>query len=252
MIARNVRRPAGADAESSRRRRTAEETPRHGESRPMAKENFDRKKPHVNVGTIGHVDHGKTTLTAAISHVMAALNGTKAKSLRRHRQGRHGPRRQQDRHDLRGPRRVRDEEPPLRARRLPRARRLREEHDHGRRADGRRDPRGLGRRRPHAADARAHPARPPGRRARHRRLPQQDRPRRRPRAARPDRARAPRAPEGVRLPRRRDPDHPRASRWPALQSKSPTDAGREAHHRPDGRRSTATSRPRRATSTSRS
>jgi len=46
----------------------------------MAKENFDRKKPHVNVGTIGHVDHGKTTLTAAISHVMAALNGTKAKS----------------------------------------------------------------------------------------------------------------------------------------------------------------------------
>jgi len=46
----------------------------------MAKENFDRSKPHVNVGTIGHVDHGKTTLTAAISHVMAAINGTKAKS----------------------------------------------------------------------------------------------------------------------------------------------------------------------------
>ena len=32
----------------------------------MAKEKFERKKPHVNVGTIGHVDHGKTTLTAAI------------------------------------------------------------------------------------------------------------------------------------------------------------------------------------------
>ena len=46
----------------------------------MAKENFDRSKPHVNVGTIGHVDHGKTTLTAAISHVMAAANGTKEKS----------------------------------------------------------------------------------------------------------------------------------------------------------------------------
>jgi len=46
----------------------------------MAKEQFDRKKPHVNVGTIGHVDHGKTTLTAAISHVMAALHGTKAKA----------------------------------------------------------------------------------------------------------------------------------------------------------------------------
>jgi elongation factor Tu len=38
----------------------------------MAKENFDRSKPHVNIGTIGHVDHGKTTLTAAISSVLAA------------------------------------------------------------------------------------------------------------------------------------------------------------------------------------
>ena len=38
----------------------------------MAKENFDRSKPHVNIGTIGHVDHGKTTLTAAITTVLAA------------------------------------------------------------------------------------------------------------------------------------------------------------------------------------
>ncbi len=37
----------------------------------MAKEKFERNKPHVNVGTIGHVDHGKTTLTAAITTVMA-------------------------------------------------------------------------------------------------------------------------------------------------------------------------------------
>ena len=37
----------------------------------MAKENFDRTKPHVNIGTIGHVDHGKTTLTAAITNVFA-------------------------------------------------------------------------------------------------------------------------------------------------------------------------------------
>jgi len=37
----------------------------------MAKQNFDRSKPHVNIGTIGHVDHGKTTLTAAISAVLA-------------------------------------------------------------------------------------------------------------------------------------------------------------------------------------
>ena len=38
----------------------------------MAKEKFDRSKPHVNIGTIGHVDHGKTTLTAAITKVLAA------------------------------------------------------------------------------------------------------------------------------------------------------------------------------------
>ena len=37
----------------------------------MAKAKFERSKPHVNVGTIGHVDHGKTTLTAAISKVLA-------------------------------------------------------------------------------------------------------------------------------------------------------------------------------------
>ncbi len=40
----------------------------------MAKEKFDRSKPHVNVGTIGHVDHGKTTLTAAITSVLALKN----------------------------------------------------------------------------------------------------------------------------------------------------------------------------------
>ncbi len=37
----------------------------------MAKQLFDHSKPHINVGTIGHVDHGKTTLTAAITHVLA-------------------------------------------------------------------------------------------------------------------------------------------------------------------------------------
>ena len=41
----------------------------------MAKEKFDRSKPHVNIGTIGHVDHGKTTLTAAISKVLSGKNG---------------------------------------------------------------------------------------------------------------------------------------------------------------------------------
>ncbi|MFM9959288.1 MAG: elongation factor Tu [Phycisphaerales bacterium] len=46
----------------------------------MAKDVFTRTKPHVNVGTIGHIDHGKSTLTAAIAARSAAKNGTKAKS----------------------------------------------------------------------------------------------------------------------------------------------------------------------------
>ena len=46
----------------------------------MAKEKFDRSKPHVNIGTIGHVDHGKTTLTAAITMTMAKVYGGQAKS----------------------------------------------------------------------------------------------------------------------------------------------------------------------------
>ena len=41
----------------------------------MAKEKFERNKPHVNVGTIGHVDHGKTTLTAAMTRVCAEVFG---------------------------------------------------------------------------------------------------------------------------------------------------------------------------------
>ncbi len=46
----------------------------------MAKEKFDRSKPHLNIGTIGHVDHGKTTLTAAITTVLAKKGGAQAKA----------------------------------------------------------------------------------------------------------------------------------------------------------------------------
>jgi elongation factor Tu len=46
----------------------------------MSKEKFERSKPHVNVGTIGHVDHGKTTLTAALTKVMAGLHGGEVKA----------------------------------------------------------------------------------------------------------------------------------------------------------------------------
>ena len=41
----------------------------------MSKEKFNRNKPHCNIGTIGHVDHGKTTLTAAITKVMSEKGG---------------------------------------------------------------------------------------------------------------------------------------------------------------------------------
>jgi len=47
----------------------------------MSKEKFERKKPHVNVGTIGHVDHGKTTLTAAMTKVLSAKYGGEAKGF---------------------------------------------------------------------------------------------------------------------------------------------------------------------------
>ena len=47
----------------------------------MGKQTFDRSKPHVNVGTIGHIDHGKTTLTAAITKVLSEKYGGQARSF---------------------------------------------------------------------------------------------------------------------------------------------------------------------------
>ena len=47
----------------------------------MAKANFDRTKPHLNIGTIGHVDHGKTTLTAAITKVLSEIHGTEVRNF---------------------------------------------------------------------------------------------------------------------------------------------------------------------------
>ena len=112
----------------------------------MAKGKFERTKPHVNVGTIGHVDHGKTTLTAAITTVLAAKFGGEAKAYDQI-----------------------DAAPEEKARGItintahveyetanrhyahvdcPGPRRLRQEHDHRRRPDGRRHP---GRARPPTA-----------------------------------------------------------------------------------------------------
>lgn len=58
----------------------------------MAKEKFDRSKPHVNIGTIGHVDHGKTTLTAAITTVLAKKGLSEPSFVRFYRQRSRGER----------------------------------------------------------------------------------------------------------------------------------------------------------------
>ena len=170
----------------------------------MAKEKFVRDKPHVNVGTIGHIDHGKTTLTAAITKVMSDKQAARSR-LRRHRQGRHGARRHQDGDDRDEPRGVRDGEPSLRARRLPGPRGLRQEHDHGRGADGRRDPGGERRRRPDAADQGARASGPSGRRADDRRVHEQVRRGRRPGPSRAGRDGGSRASVEVRVRRGRHP-----------------------------------------------
>ena len=100
----------------------------------MAKEKFERTKPHVNVGTIGHVDHGKTTLTAAIATVLSKKFGGEAKAY--------------DQIDAAPEEKARGitintahveyETANRHSRRLPWSRRLCEEHDHRRCPDGRR------------------------------------------------------------------------------------------------------------------
>ena len=137
----------------------------------MSKAKFERTKPHCNVGTIGHVDHGKTTLTAAITKVLAETGGATYTSY--------------DQIDKAPEEKARGitintahveyetDEPALRARRLPGPCRLREEHDHRRGADGRGDPGGERGRRADAADPRAHPAGAPGGGAGDRGLPEQ-------------------------------------------------------------------------------
>ena len=173
----------------------------------MAKGKFERTKPHVNVGTIGHVDHGKTTLTAAMTSVLASKYGGEARAYDQI-----------------------DAAPEEKARGItintahveyetanrhyahvdcPGPRRLHQKHDHRRGPDGRRHSRRQCRRRPDAADPRTHPARAPGRCALHHRVPEQSRYGRRRRAARTGRNRSPRAAQQIRLSRRRHPDRQR-------------------------------------------
>ena len=87
----------------------------------MAKDKFERNKPHVNVGTIGHVDHGKTTLTAAISTVLTKKYGGEKK-------------------DFAEIDSAPEEEASLRSRRLPRPCGLCEKYDYRCCPNGRRNP----------------------------------------------------------------------------------------------------------------
>ena len=116
----------------------------------MPKQVFTRTKPHLNIGTMGHVDHGKTTLTAAITKVLAERRATAGTCRSTDRPGARGDRARH--HHQHRARRVRDGDPALRARRHARPRRLREEHDHRRGPGRRRDPRRLRAGRRHAAD----------------------------------------------------------------------------------------------------
>ena len=102
----------------------------------MSKETFERTKPHVNVGTIGHVDHGKTTLTAALTRVCAEVWGGEAVAF----DGIDNAPEERERGITIATSHVEYESAgsSLRARRLPGTRGLREEHDHRCGADGRR------------------------------------------------------------------------------------------------------------------
>ncbi len=157
----------------------------------MGKEKFERSKPHVNVG------HDRSRRPRQDDpdggdHASPRVEGSgELRGLRPDRQG--SGRARARHHDRDGARGVPEREAPLRARRLPGPRRLREEHDHRRGADGRRDPGGVGGRRPDAADAGAHPAGPAGGRAVHGGVHEQVRHGRRSGASGPGRAGAARA-----------------------------------------------------------
>ena len=170
--------------------------------------------------------------------------------LRRYRQGRHGARRDQDRDDRGGPRRVRNRQAPLRPHRLSGPRRLHQEHDHRRRPDGRGDSGGFGGRRPDAANPRARAPGPPGERARPGRVPQQGRPGRRSRVAGTGRTGTPRVADPLRFPGRRNPHHPRRLAVGLQQARR--SGGQQVHRRAAGRHRRLYSRAARARSTSRS
>ena len=177
----------------------------------MAKEKFDRSKPHVNVGTIGHIDHGKTTLTAALTKVSADKGWAKFISYDEVAKASESQGRRDDSKVMTiatshveystAKRHYAHVDCP------GHADYIKNMITGAAQMDGA-HPRGQRRRRPDAADARARAARPAGQRAVPGRRPQQGRRDRRRRAARPRRARSARAAHVLRLPRQRHPGDP--------------------------------------------
>jgi len=115
----------------------------------MAKDKFQRSKPHVNIGTIGHVDHGKTTLTAAITTVLAEKGMAQAT---RYDQIDNAPEEKERGITINTAHVEYSTEKRHYAHVLSGARGLREEHDYRCGADGRRHFSRVGGRRTHAAD----------------------------------------------------------------------------------------------------
>ena len=159
------------------------------------------------MGTIGHIDHGKTTLTAAITKVLSKHNPKNA--FRSFDSIDNAPEERERGITIATAHVEYETEPALRARRLPGSRRLHQEHDHRRGADGRRDPGGGGDRRSDAADQGARALGAAGRRAVHRGVPEQVRCGRRSRADRPGGDGSARAAVEVQLPGRRCAGDPR-------------------------------------------
>ena len=171
----------------------------------MAKKKFERNKPHVNVGTVGHIDHGKTTLTAAITKQLAKRG--KAEFVPFDQIDKAPEERERGITIATAHVEYETDRRHYASRGLSGPRRLYQEYDHGSGPDGRGHSGGGGRRRSHAPDPRAHSSLPSGGCTLHRGLPEQGRHGGRSRTDRTRGTRIARASDQVRVPGRRRSHH---------------------------------------------